>query len=231
MQDLSNENPHSKAFRQMLSEPLFSVNVAISSANEDYSIDQKVNEYFDYLENLFVDQADGLVPTDEATNEIQEMIKEYNAIKATVAKLRPHLTAMSKQLASSSTELGAFRDLLDSDLASVMTISRIGTPALDVDSALENWFGGWLTEVEGGRLSVPEDQQEDITNSTVSGCAICDLSAAKVWISSSSQADRASKSIRRLSDYRRQMPGDARIAGSAKSSVLRRFWCMDRREF
>jgi acetone carboxylase gamma subunit len=165
-QDLSESNPVSKAVREAMGEPLHNTLFAVESMNEDYPVEQRINNYFDYVEEMFIDKADGLVPADERVDEVKEKLREYAAVKTITKKLQPHLLTMSNQIVGDSPLTKQWKELLQSDAAAVWTINYLGSTATDVETVVKDWFEEWLIDDSSGKLTVRAEQEEDKLNAT-----------------------------------------------------------------
>ncbi len=164
--DLSEANPVSKAVREAMGEPLHSTLFAVESMNEDYPVEQRINNYFDYVESMFIDKAEGLVPADDRLDEIKEKMREYAAVKVIAKKLQPHLQMMSNQMVGDTPLTKQWKELLLSDAATVWTITQLDSTATDVDTVVKDWLEAWLVEDSSGKLTVQPEQEEEKLNST-----------------------------------------------------------------
>ncbi len=164
--DLSESDPTAKTIREAMNEPLHGCFIAVDSMNEDYTLDQRIDNYFEYIENLFIDKADGLVPADDRADEVKQALNEYVALKQAVKKIEPHLLTLANQLKSEDAVCKRWKQLLASDIVAAWIANEMGTTASVPDKAVKNWLDEWIVAGENGKLSVNMDRQDEMVNRT-----------------------------------------------------------------
>jgi beta-lactamase regulating signal transducer with metallopeptidase domain len=162
--DLSESEATAKSVRQAMSDPLNGCFIAVDSMNEDYTLDERVENYFEYMENLFIDKADGLVPAEDRAAEVKQGLNEFASVKQAVTKIEPHLLTLASQLKAEDAVCKRWKQLLASNIAAAWIVNERGTTASEPDVALKNWLDEWFETSDDGKLTVKTDRQEELVN-------------------------------------------------------------------
>ena len=163
--DLSKTDEMAKVIQSVMSESLYASMIALDNLNEDYSIDQRVDMYFENLEYRFVDRADGLVPSDEQKEEIKQGLLKYRNVRQFVEKIRPSLIALTSEIKEGDLLAERWKKALTTDVALAWLASVMDPSGSDPIVAAQELFDQWTVEREKGGRDVNPDRVQEVENS------------------------------------------------------------------
>ncbi len=163
--DLSKTDEVAKVIHAVMSEPLYASMIALDNLNEDYTVEQRVDMYFENLEYRFVDRADGLVPSDEQKEEIKQGLLKYRNVRQFVEKIRPALVTMSGEIKGGDDLAERWKKLLTSEVALCSLANSMDPSGSDPVVVAERLFNEWTVESDKGGRKVNPDRVQEVENS------------------------------------------------------------------
>jgi hypothetical protein len=163
-QEMAETDDRHRDFKRAMAHDVFQAIVSFQLANNDDSIQNQIDGFFQNLEYLTVDSAAGLTLNPETLDQIDEQLANYHRMAHRIEILTPAV----KEFAELMRTDDALHQRLAGLLRTMMGVSRIAedfdADSPDPDSALKDLLGQILQEDAEGRLRVKEEQAEELTN-------------------------------------------------------------------
>lgn len=152
--------------KQMLAEPEHDAYVAVDELdNDEGSVHDRVDQYFDYLENATRDTADGLALEQEVRGEVEQALAQYRREKSLALKLAGPLRILAARIREDGELEGRWREFLLSDVGAAWVARHIGGEGggENPEAAVRELVGQWLHDPGDGRLRIKEEAAEQVS--------------------------------------------------------------------
>ena len=154
--------------RETVNDPLFPIFVIAQIVEEDAEPAQfrrGLDDFFQDLEYLLVDTADGLVLNPEMREELEYRILEFRQLARTAAALENAVAELADRFSDDTPLDAGWKKLLSSsDLPRLRLAAYFGAAGLDAADAVEQLLAEVLEEDENGRLTVRADRADELQN-------------------------------------------------------------------
>lgn len=164
--ELSERDELHKTFRAALLHPLFPAAIMSSELNpgaRSSDIDGHVEGFFQGLEELTVDTAEGLILRTEARDEVSEHMREFQRLASAAEVLRKPLSDLAERFSTDDDLNQRWKELLGSgDVIRIRLAREFGAAGLDAGDLVEELVQEVLEEAEDGSLRVRSDRQEEL---------------------------------------------------------------------
>ncbi len=159
--DLSQKHPLSAKIREAMNHPSFAIYQALDHAEDDYAMDQVIEEYFEYIEYMFEDRADGLVPNEDREAEWNERLQEIQTMRTVGGRLKPVLAQVAANLEAIDDLGKRWQRVLPTELFSSWLASEMNITSSDPKQNAEDYLMQFFSETAEGKLSINTDRKDE----------------------------------------------------------------------
>lgn len=170
--DIASTDDFQKSAKKTLGDPKFAAYIALQVLEDeegrDTPVAQRLDGFFEMLEEFTEDTADGLVFRKEAREEIKQPLAEFSRMTKSMDALQGPFDELAKRLSEDDELNRGWREILKSDLIRLRVAAEIGPVGSDAETAVKGLLGEFLHETEDDKLELaleePEEVQEFVQN-------------------------------------------------------------------
>ena len=163
--DLATSDDFHKSVKKTLGDPKFAAFIALEILEDEDNrgpVAQRLDGFFETLEEFTEDTADGLVFRQEAREEIKEPLAEFRRMTQSLEVMKGPLDELAKLLVEDDELNRGWREILKSDLVRLRLSAELGPVGSDVETAVKGLLGEFLTETEDEQLKLAHEEPEEV---------------------------------------------------------------------
>ena len=154
-----------KRVKKHMANPMFATFIAAAHMEEgDENVPRRIENFFNELNHLAVDTADGLAIVEEGPREeIGHALRDFERRAAVAPKISGPLKAFAAKIDATDELEAKWQKLLGTSLAALKFAEEFGQSTADPAEVVRDLLGEVLEEGDNGEFAVRPNNQEEIT--------------------------------------------------------------------